>query len=322
MTVQPSAAATALSDFARDVRDGLSRQPKMLSSKYFYDEAGDKLFQRIMAMPEYYLTDCELEIFQAQRADILRALGEQPFDLIELGAGDGLKTQVLLEHFLEEKVDFAYRPIDISGHVLDLLTETLAQRWPKLEVDPVQGDYFTALSRMSSDNRRRKVVLFLGSNIGNFDQQQAAGFLRRLRSHLAPGDLTLIGFDLKKDPAVILAAYNDPAGITAAFNLNLLRRINSELGGNFNLDAFRHWETYNPVSGEAKSYLISTEAQHVTLKKLRQTFHFDAWEAIDVEVSRKYSRREIDELAHAAGMRTVRQFTDQRGYFVDALWQF
>ncbi len=203
MTIQPTAGTTALSDFARDVRDGLSRQPKALSSKYFYDEAGDKLFQRIMAMPEYYLTGCELEIFQTQRNDILRSLGEEPFELIELGAGDGLKTQVLLEHFLAEGVDFVYRPIDISGHVLDLLTDTLAGRWPALEVRPVQGDYFTALSRLSSDNGRRKVVLFLGSNIGNFDQKQAAGFLRRLRSHLSPCDFTFIGFDLKKDPAVI-----------------------------------------------------------------------------------------------------------------------
>jgi dimethylhistidine N-methyltransferase len=307
--------------FANDVVAGLSRDPKQLSSKYFYDKKGDELFQAIMRMPEYYLTDCEYNIFDRQKAAILQAIGRKDFELIELGAGDGYKTKVLLEYFLDEQVPFVYRPVDISQHVLDVLKEDLKQQWPELAVRPLGGDYFKMLERLHSEHGQRKVVLFLGANIGNYSRKEALRFLENLHEQLDPGDQLLIGFDLKKDPEIILKAYNDPAGITAAFNLNLLTRINRELGANFDLDQFSHWETYHPVSGETRSYIISRRDQDVEISAVNKTFHFSAWEAMNVELSLKYSPQEIEALARAAGFEVVKHFYDDRAYFVDSLWQ-
>ncbi len=321
MTVQTSTSNHVDTAFARDVLSGLSQHPKRLPSKYFYDERGDELFQQIMAMPEYYLTDCEREIFQTQRQAIQQSIGDAPFEMVELGAGDGTKTQVLIEYFLEQQIDFIYRPIDISENVLGQLESSCRLRWPQLQIDPVPGDYFVALERMKQQSEKRKLVLFLGGNIGNFYPNEAVAFLSKLRTYLNPGDYLLVGIDLKKDPAIIIQAYDDPHGITAAFNLNLLERINRELGGNFVVEQFRHWETYNPVSGEARSYLVSQCAQAVTIDQLNQSFQFDPWEAISVEVSLKYSQSEIEQIADESGMQFVRHFTDRRGYFVDSLWQ-
>ncbi|PHN03296.1 L-histidine N(alpha)-methyltransferase [Flavilitoribacter nigricans] len=308
-------------NFATDVEAGLSLDPKKLSSKYFYDKKGDELFQAIMRMPEYYLTDCEYSILNRQKADILEAIGPSGFELIELGAGDGYKTKVLLEHFLSREVPFVYRPVDISQNVLEVLRNDLKNRWPDLAVRPLKGDYFAMLERLQSEQGQRKVVLFLGANIGNYTRQEALRFLENLHKQLDPGDQLLIGFDLKKDPSVILNAYNDPAGITAAFNLNLLTRINRELGGHFDLEEFSHWETYQPITGEAKSYLISRKEQEVEIEAIGKTFHFGAWEAIDVELSLKYSPFEIEALARAAGFQVVEHFYDDRSYFLDSLWE-
>ena len=308
--------------FALDVEQGLSNYPKRLPSKYFYDAIGDQLFQDIMAMPEYYLTNCEFEIFSEQKANILEAIGDQPFELIELGAGDGTKTKILLEHFLAEQRDFTYRPIDISGNVLEQLMTACAQTFPQLEVAAVEGDYIEALCQIQEeDNPRRKVVLFLGGNIGNFPLPAAKAFLQELAQCLDEGDLLLTGFDLKKDPNIIQAAYDDPAGITAAFNLNLLHRINKELGGHFDLDTFFHWETYNPLNGEARSYIVSREEQTVKIDQLHLNVHFEAWEVIAVEVSAKYGERDIAELAQEVGFEIKANFTDQRRYFMDSLWE-
>lgn len=309
------------SRFAQDVLAGLSKDPKQLSSKYFYDERGDELFQAIMRMPEYYLTDCEYAIFKRQKGKILEVIGTEAFELIELGAGDGYKTKVMLEHFLDEQVCFTYRPVDISGNVLDTLRRDLRQQWPQLAVQPLQGDYFAMLGQLKTEESRRKVVLFLGANIGNYTREAAARFIEQLHLQLQPNDLLLVGFDLKKDPSIILKAYDDPAGITAAFNLNLLHRINRELQGDFDLDAFRHWETYNPATGEAKSYLVSQADQEVYIGTLQRSFHFDAWEAIEVELSLKYSPRQIEELARQTGFDLIAHFYDEHHYFVDSLWR-
>ncbi|MGB3545937.1 MAG: L-histidine N(alpha)-methyltransferase [Saprospiraceae bacterium] len=318
MTTSP--ARRTDSPFARAFRAGLDGTPRRLPSKFFYDEAGDALFQQIMAMPEYYLTDCEREIFSRHAPAILSALDwDRPFDLIELGAGDGTKTQFLIEHFRAAGREFRYRPIDISGNALRGLSERVLARWHDLDLAPIEGDYFDALTQ-ATDDKRPKLVLFPGANIGNFSPQQAEKFLARLGTHLRPGDKLLIGFDLKKDPATILAAYNDPAGITAAFNLNLLRRANRELGTDFQLDHWQHWETYGPVTGQARSYLVSRSAQTVSSSLLGGSWEFTAWEAIHVEVSQKYAPHEIAELAAAGGFRPVADFRDARAYFVDALW--
>jgi len=310
-----------IKQFAKDVRTGLQQTPKQLSSKYFYDAKGDQLFQDIMHMPEYYLTNCEFEILESSKKAMLDLIGSSHFDLVELGAGDGHKTKILLEHFSEAQADFSYIPVDISGNVLQHLKSDLLERWPEMDVIPMQGDYLAMLEELHYRHNARKVILFMGANIGNLTPPRAKAFLSRIKAHMEPGDLLIIGFDLKKDPATILNAYNDPAGITAAFNLNLLERMNRELGANFKLEQFKHWESYDPGSGATKSFLISKQQQEVYFQALQETFSFQAWEAIDVELSQKYSITEIQDLATELNFKVLKHFRDAQDYFVDSVWQ-
>lgn len=312
---------TMISQFAKDVDEGLSASPKFLSSRYFYDARGDKLFQDIMRMPEYYLTDCEYEIFDLQKADILKAMDPgRKFNLVELGAGDGYKTKLLLEHFLAAGVDFEYFPVDISKDVLKQLRSDLLKRWPRLKVTTLNYEYLTALDRLNELDSSPKVILFLGGNIGNFTPERASLFFNKLNKTMNTGDKLLSGIDLKKDPYTILKAYNDPAGITRAFNLNLLNRINRELGGNFTIDHFEHYPTYDPISGEARSYLMSKVKQEVYIEVLDKTYYFDHSEPIHMEISRKFSLKEIGTLAEETGFSVQKHFTDSKEYFVDTLW--
>ena len=305
--------------FEKDVINGLSSQPKRLPSKYFYDKAGDRLFQQIMHLDEYYLTNSELEVLTANRQDIFSAIAKGgTFDLLEFGAGDGLKTKVLLKYFLKEQANFTYRPVDISSNALKGLEANLSEELPGLKVESIADEYFHALNGLGN-SKNRSVVLFLGSNIGNFREEQAHRFLGELYASLKEGDMVLIGFDLKKDPGKILAAYNDDKGITAAFNLNLLRRINRELGADFDLEAFRHYPLYDPEAGEARSYLVSTREQTVQMGS--RSFHFQAWETIHTEISCKYHPSETNELARHAGFEVVRHFFDKEMNFLDALWK-
>ena len=309
--------------FAKDINEGLSSFPKSIPSKYFYDEKGDELFQEIMGLEEYYLTRSEHEIFEIQKQEILDQFlcGCSSFKLIELGAGDGTKTKVLLKHFLDRGVEFTYAPIDISGNVLELLESDLLKSLPELKVEAVQGDYFKALAALNKNHNCREVMLFLGSNIGNFTNSDAKEFLSQLASNLSKDDLLFIGFDLMKDPDIILRAYNDSQGITREFNLNLLTRINNELGANFDVTKFRHVPTYDPVSGETKSHLVSTIDQKVYIEAIEKSFHFNAWEAIHTEVSQKYSFKMIAEFAKDSGFELVKNFADCEENYVNSLWR-
>lgn len=310
-----------MNTFAQDILEGLRRIPKRLPSKYFYDETGDRLFQQIMHLPEYYLTRCETEILETHKDALLQAIVDRPFDLVELGAGDGLKTKILLQHFWQHGADFRYAPVDISAHVLQLLETDVRAALPQLEIISRQGDYFKNPAAVMPAGERRKLVLFLGSNIGNYTQSGANELLQRIAAQLRPGDRMLTGFDLKKEPSVVLAAYNDAAGVTRDFNLNLLRRINRELGGNFDLNAFMHWPTYNPQTGDCKSYLLSKSAQTVHLASIGEDAHFGAWEAVQTELSRKYDLDEIENLCEQTGFRVREHYLDSRRYFADSLWE-
>jgi dimethylhistidine N-methyltransferase len=312
---------TAREQFYIDVVRGLSATPKFLQSKYFYDAAGDRLFQQIMELPEYYLTRCEEEIFVQQTKELAAPLLERfdEFDILELGAGDATKSTHLLRYLGESGKDFTYYPVDISENVIRLLEREMPQRIPNMEVQGLNGDYFDMLAKSYDLSKRSKLVLFLGSNIGNFNGDDAARFLTALNSHLHPGDLVLIGFDLKKNPKDILAAYNDSQGVTKAFNLNLLQRINNELGADFNAAQFDHYPTYNPVSGACKSYLISLEEQEINIGE--ETFFFYKNEPVWTELSQKYSEQEIDELAVAAGFSPIVKYYDSKQWFVDVLWE-
>ncbi|MGB0176167.1 MAG: L-histidine N(alpha)-methyltransferase [Owenweeksia sp.] len=313
---------TLQEQFARDVDQGLSNDPKTLPSRYFYDARGDKIFQDIMKMPEYYLTDCEYEIFNLQKEAILNAISQgEKFNLVELGAGDGYKTKLLLEHFLQSGIEFEYFPVDISSDVLTELQQSLKTQFPDLKVTPLNYEYFEALERLNGLKSSPKVILFLGSNIGNFTPERASSFFTKLNNIIQTGDKLLSGIDLKKNPRTILKAYNDATGITRDFNLNLLTRINRELGADFVVKQFDHYPTYDPITGEARSYIMSTVDQEVYIKALDKTFHFTHSEPIHTEISRKYSLKEINDLADKAGFTVKKHFTDRKGYFVDTLWE-
>ncbi len=307
-----------LTPLAEDVYTGLQARNKYLSSKYFYDAKGDELFQRIMHLDEYYLTRKELEIFETHKKAILEEINDgEPFRIIELGAGDGLKTKVLLKYFIEQGVDFTYTPVDISGNVLEILESNLKADIPGLNIESYEGDYFDALAEIS-ESPEKDIVFFLGSTIGNFSQEEAEVFLTDLQNYLKEGDLLFLGVDLKKDPSIILKAYNDSQGVTREFNLNLLDRINSELGADFDRDQFLHYPYYNPHTGECRSYLISKIDQVVTIGE--DEFHFREWEAIFMEISKKYDQPQLEELASASGFRRLASFLDSERWFADLLW--
>lgn len=305
--------------FANDVFTGLSQNPKYLSSHYFYDKIGDALFQQIMEMPEYYLTNSELEIFQTQSQaiiDALRIKNEEEFELIELGAGDGKKTQHLLKNLLDNDYRFTYIPVDISNNSLGVITERLKKILPNLNISPQQGEYFEVLDDLFASDKP-KIILFIGSNLGNLEDDLATQFLRRIAQHLKKGEKLLLGLDLIKKADIVLPAYDDEAGITSRFNLNLLRRINNELGGDFNLDEFEHAPEYTEESGVAKSYLRSKINQKVYIKAIDEVFQFEAGEKIHTEISRKYSDHVLEKLLKDSDLVIERQFVDDRKYFAD-----
>ena len=312
-----------LTQFAEDVLRGLSSTPKQLSSKYFYDDEGSRLFQEIMKLPEYYPTRAEYKLFTEQTDKIGQAFtcGAENIDLIELGAGDGTKTAVLIEHLLEKKIDFTYSPIDISKEACDALSAKFNAKFPTLKIDPHHGDYFKILNSLKNSSGRRKVILFLGSNIGNFSREQAVDFFRHLRGVMNNNDRIFIGFDMQKDPRVIVSAYDDAQGVTAAFNLNLLRRINRELGADFDLDNFSHYAQYRPVECAARSFLISREKQTVHIPALNRNFELEQWEPIFMEISQKYTTTMIEELAAASGFEIAVTFLDKENFYCDSLWQ-
>lgn len=305
--------------FKSDVDKGLTSTMKYLPSKYFYDEKGDALFVKIMNMPEYYLTRAEHEIFKVQTSDIIESFGfdkNQYFELIELGAGDGTKTIELLKHLSQEDFQFEYIPIDISLNALTILEDSLTKELPGLKVTKELGTYFNVLKTLKNSHHP-KVVLFLGSNIGNMSDDQAKDFVTKLSNFLNDGDKVLLGVDLIKPTEIVLPAYNDCQGITRDFNLNLLERINRELGGNFDINNFYHQPEYDENSGFAKSFLVSEINQTVSIEVLDKDFHFKEGERIFTEVSRKYNDAILKEILSESELKIKNQFTDSSNYFAD-----
>ncbi|WP_316818048.1 L-histidine N(alpha)-methyltransferase [Pedobacter nyackensis] len=307
--------------FLTETLAGLQASPKFMQAKYFYDERGGSIFQQIMEMEDYYLTNAEMDIFsnQAKQIAALIMMENTPFDLIELGAGDATKSIFLLKELNKGKQKFTYLPVDISAHVISDLEVNLPKELPGLDVKGLNGDYLAMLNKATTLSKRRKVVLFMGANIGNMNQDEAADFLLSLRKLLSNDDMLIIGFDLKKNPKQILAAYNDSKGITSAFNLNLLERINRELGGDFEPENFEHYASYDPESGACKSYLISLKDQTVHIGDTA-TIGFACNEYIFMEISQKYALEDIKKLASSCGFQYQTNFFDANKYFVDAVW--
>lgn len=312
-----------INKFLIDTKKGLSENPKRIDSKYFYDEEGSRLFQKIMHMPEYYLTDCEFEIFDQYKSSYLDTFieGTDHFNLIEFGAGDGLKTKLLLKHFVNENANFQYLPIDISSEAVDYLVNSCKTELPDLHIEGICDDYFSALhSLRDKDRNTRDVILFVGSNIGNFEEDEAINFLKAIRSEIGRNDLLVIGFDLKKDPEIILKAYNDSHGITRQFNMNLLSRMNRELGADFDISKFKHYPNYDPISGATRSFIISLEEQKVNFGE-GFSILFDKAEPIYTEISQKYDSYMISKLAESSGFNCKKRFLDSREYFVSEVWE-
>ncbi len=306
--------------FANDVISGLTADQKHISSKYFYDDAGSRIFQEIMKMPEYYLTDSEFEILSLQAEQIYEALQfSGTFNIIELGAGDGFKTFKLLEYLQNKEIEFNYIPIDISQEAIEILTDRLKERLPKLNIKPKVGDYFEILKDEMQGNLP-SLLLFLGGNIGNYIEEDAIDLLRLFNQNMHIGDKLLIGFDLKKNPLIIRQAYFDPNGITKRFNINLLLRMNREFDADFKIDDFDFYCQYDAITGEVNSYLVSLKKQLVEFKKLDTIIAFDQNELIWTELSKKYTTYEIETLARNSGFELERHFLDCKHYFTDSLW--
>lgn len=306
----------AQEEFEREVHRGLSAQPKRLPSRFFYDDAGSELFARISELPEYYLTRCEQEILTLHAGDLAKLMPDQPFLLVELGAGDGRKTDVIIEAFERHDHELTYIPIDISAEALRSIEQTLRDR-----VVPVRGihaEYQAGLTAVAT-RPEPKCLLFLGSNIGNMNPEEAGAFIGLLSRGLRRGDLCIIGFDLQKEVGRLHAAYNDAAGVTTEFNMNLLDRMNREAGADFDRNAFEHYGFYNPSIGAMESWIISRRAQTVTVGEHR--YDFRPGEGILVEYSYKYTIGQIESFASIGGFSVVHHLTDDEETFVDSVWR-
>ena len=303
--------------FYKDIIEGLSKPQKTLSSKYFYDDAGDKIFQEIMQMEEYYLPKCELEILNQQTEKIVNSVGYKSFDIVGLGAGDGSKTKHFLKRITDLNKKVVYYPLDISADVLETNKKNITKHIPSIEMYPIAGNYFETLDRLVHDNP--KIIFFLGSTIGNYDNESAELFMKKIYEMMDERDILMVSFDLKKNPHKVLAAYNDANGITKRFNINLLKRINRELNGNFDLEKFDHYPYYDPISGTTYSYIFSTIKQTVTIGN--QEVNFKANEMIHTEISQKYSLKTIENFKNNIGFKSVEHFLDEGKNYAISLFK-
>jgi dimethylhistidine N-methyltransferase len=306
----------ARGDFAADVRRGLNAPRKFLLPLYFYDALGSALFDAICELPEYYVTRAETSILSARAGEIVSAFGG-PIRLVELGSGSAKKTRILLDAL---GGDVEYVPVDVDRTMLEKTGRNLVQDYDRLRVTAICSDFrqpSLALADILVGSHIRNIVLFLGSTIGNLDIDEAIAMLADLRTALHPGDALFLGADLRKPKPILEAAYDDPLGVTAAFNLNLLQRINRELGGNFNLSQFAHLAFFDEEIGRIEMHLVSRDAQTVRIGDYE--VRFDPGETIHTENSYKYDDATLARIARESGFSVERKWTDDRGWFADVL---
>jgi dimethylhistidine N-methyltransferase len=309
--------------FGEDVRIGLTSDPKTLPSKYFYDDLGSRLFEAICCLPEYYLTRAESEILCTYAGEIiaeLQANSRQPIRLIELGSGNAEKTRLLIEAAIARQGDLLYIPVDISAESLQSSFHGLVHEYPQLQISALAADYFAALDCFSTEGIPggkgfSNVFLFLGSNIGNFDAAESRAFLGEIRKVLGPGDALLLGADLNKGADLLVPAYDDQLGVTAAFNRNLLVRINQELQADFDLSKFDHIAMYDATQSRVEMHLVSREPQQVRIGALDLTVRFDWRESIHTESSYKYDLETLAQLGQDAGFSVKNTWYDSAAQF-------
>lgn len=304
-------------DFARDVKQGLSKNLKEIPCKYFYDQKGSNLFDLITEQEEYYLTRTEKQILEFQFSE-LEQLFSQIDEIVEFGPGDGSKAEIILRQFLRwRQLGFNYKAVDISFSAIKTSLSRLS-KFQNLKLSYHIGDFS---SFKFSTNHTGRLFLFLGSSIGNYEPNQAVNFLKEISLLMTSKDLLIIGFDKKKEISKLIAAYNDLAGIAREFNFNLIDRMNTELGANFVKSDFSHFGTYNPMIGAMQSFLVSEKVQKIYFKVLNESFHFDLGEAIHVENSFKYSDKDILDMAVSAGFSIVHNLEDEKKMFTDSVWK-
>jgi dimethylhistidine N-methyltransferase len=298
-----------VASFAEDVRSGLGSRPLRLSPKYFYDDLGSALFDAITRLPEYYLTRVERDLLATYGRAIVASLGG-PLELVELGSGSAAKTRLVIDAILDAQRVLTYHPIDISADAVTESSLALTAAYERLTVDAYASDYVPLLREKRLLTRERTLALFLGSNIGNFEPSEARTLLVLLAGALRSGDALLLGYDLKKDPSILELAYDDPTGVTAAFNKNLLARMNRELGATFALDGFHFRARWNEAAGAVESYLVCARAQRVRVPAAELQLELVAGDAIHTESSYKFTTAEIETLAMRSGFVPKATYTD------------
>jgi L-histidine N-alpha-methyltransferase len=318
-TIITTDTASLAGSFAEDVAAGLAGSPKSLPCVYFYDYRGSLIFEEICNLPGYYLTAAEAEILKEHSEEIIAHVPEGPM-LVELGSGSCVKTQYIIEELLNTCDRLTYSPIDISRKMLSESSMSLLETYDDLEVIAVAAEYGEGLRRLDMQSGRPKLILWLGSSIGNFEIDEAVAFIRNLVASMSPADRLLIGFDLRKDREVLERAYNDSRGVTARFNLNLLARINRELGGSFSLHCFRHEAVFNDEKSRIEMYLKSMLDQDIRIAALDASFHFDRGERIHTENSHKFSEQSIRTIGVGSGLEVIETWGDSRGYFCLAMF--
>lgn len=303
-------------EFMQGVSAGLSQSPKTLSPMFFYDEQGSKLFEQITELEEYYPTRTEAALLESHAGEVIEAAREgEDICLVELGSGSSTKTRLLLNEIAERQSGLTYVPIDISPTIVTEFGERLLDDYPGLNIRGLICDYYRAMEELGSHPDERRLFLFLGSSLGNFTLEEASDLLQAIRAAMNSGDMLLMGLDMVKDERVLHDAYNDRKGVTAAFNLNLLGRINRELGGDFDLSQFRHKAFYNREQRRIEMHVESLCAQSVTIEVLGQSFSFAAGETIHTENSYKFDSASLQRVLHGTEFDMVRQWCDANEWY-------
>jgi len=312
--------------FAEVVAFGMSKSPKVLPSEYIYDDKGTALFEKIMELEEYYPTNSEKNIINTRASKLTSLLiGKIPtLQLVELGPGNGEKIAPLLKELSMNCEALQYFPIDVSSKAIELLLHNLEEIMPQsatFEILPINDSYLSGLKQIPSRSGASMAVLLLGGNIGNFDLAERIDFLKEIADQLKKGDRMCIGFDLVKSFRQIQQAYDDSQGVTEAFNKNILQRINAELEGDFDLDSFEFYSTYNPFLQVVQSFLVSRKRQEVTIPGINQTYLFEIGDFIHTENSFKFTVPQIEELAKKTGFQVIEVLNDDNHWFADVIWE-
>jgi dimethylhistidine N-methyltransferase len=302
-----------------DVVIGLQQIPKALPCRYFYDDRGSELFEQICDLPEYYPTRTEEAILEAYATEMAALTGA--CELVELGSGSSRKTRLLLNAYSQLQSEVQYCPIDVSAGMLRMAALRLLLQYPRLRVCGLAGTYDQALAELPPRGMDNRMLIFLGSTLGNFDPSQCDRFLTQIQQALTPGEFFLLGVDLQKDPAIITAAYNDSQGVTAAFNRNILTHLNRRFGGDFVLEQFDHWAPYNAQAHQIEMYLRSRCAQTAVLTQLKAQVALEPEEVILTEISRKFHLPTLSNDLEAHALRPLATWTDPKSWFALLLCQ-